>query len=284
MSNKAKAVIFMLLSALTFAVMSVFIRFAGDIPPAEKVIIRTIFSAFILFFVLKREKLPLWGKRWNQKLLISRSLLGVIGILFYFYGINYVILADASMISRLNPFFVTFFAWFFLHERLPRLQLFSLLIVFLASLLIIKPQFNSSFLPSLAIVGAAVFTGASHTIVRALHFKEHPLTIVFYFSFASTIFLLPFVILDFVLPTGIQWIYLIGISAMGLFSQIFLTFAFRLAPASEVSIYSYSIIIFGAIFGYVFWGEVSDIYSIIGGVIIVIVSIILYIKQKHTVF
>ncbi len=280
MSKKSKAVIFMLLSAFTFAVMSVFIRFAGDIPPAEKVIIRTIFSAFVLFFVLKKKKLPLFGKRWHQKLLLSRSLFGVIGILFYFYGINYVLLADASMISRLNPFFVTFFAWLFLHEKLPRLQLFSLLIVFLSSLLIIKPQFNSNFLPSLAIVGAALFTGASHTIVRALHFKEHPLTIVFYFSFASTVFLLPFIAFDFVLPTNIQWFYLLGISVTGLFSQIFLTFAFRLAPASEISIYSYSIILFGAIFGFVFWGEVSDIYSIIGGITIVIISVILYRYQK----
>ena len=283
MSNKTKAVVFMLLSAFTFAVMSVFIRFAGDIPPAEKVIIRMLFSAFVLFFILKKKKLSLWGKRWHQKLLISRSLFGAVGILFYFYGINYVLLADASMISRLNPFFVTFFAWFFLHERLPRLQLFSLLIVFLASLLIIKPQFNSTFLPSLAIVVSALFTGASHTIVRALHFKEHPLTIVFYFSFASTVFLLPFVIFNFVLPTNIQLIYLIGISVMGLLSQIFLTFAFRLSPASEVSIYSYSIIIFGAIFGFIFWSEVSDIYSIIGGIAIVLVSVFLYVKQKHII-
>lgn len=271
----------MILSAFTFAAMSVFIRFAGDVPPAEKVFFRMIISAGVLFVMIKHKKLPLIGKKWHFKLLLTRSILGVLGIYFYYYGINYVYLADASIISRLNPFFVTFFAWIFLKEKLPNFQIISLIIVFVGAVMIIKPKLSSEFLPSLAIVGAALFTGASHTIVRALHFKEHPYTIVFFFSFASAVMLLPFVLPNFVIPTPIQLLHLVGQAIMGLLSQIFLTVAFRHAKASEVSIYSYTIIIFGAIFGYIFWGEISDALSMIGGFLIVAASIALFFKQRN---
>ncbi len=280
MTNKTKAVIFMLLSAFTFALMSVFIRLAGDIPPVEKVLFRTVFASVVLFFIIKKKKLSLFGKKWNQKLLIFRSIFGLLGIVLYFYGINYVYLADAAMLSRLNPFFLTFFAWLFLKEKLNTYQLVALLIVFFASLLIIKPKLSSEFIPALAIATAAALTGASHTIVRALHFKEHPITIVFYFSFASSIFIIPFVAFSFVLPSGLQLLYLLGIAIAGVLSQIFLTYAFSLALASEITIYSYSTIIFGALLGFIFWYEISDTYSMIGGVIIIVVSILLFLKQK----
>ena len=280
MSNKSQAVIFMLLSALAFALMSVFVRLTGDLPTTEKVFFRLLISSVVVFFMLLKAKLPILGKKWNQKLLIARTIFGLIAILLYFYGINYIYLADAAMLSRLNPFFVSFFAWFFLKEKLPPFQLIALLLVFLSSLLIIKPSFNLNLMPTLAIVGAAALTGGSHTIIRALKFKEHPLTIVFYFSFISMLVLLPFVIINFKMPTTEQWWCMLGIGISGVVSQIFLTHAYRHAKASEISIYSYSTIIFATILGFVFWREVSDLMSIIGGIIIIGISIILFIKQR----
>ena len=281
MCNKTKAVIFMLLSALAFALMSVFIRLTGDLPTTEKVFFRLVISSVIVFFMLLKAKLPILGKKWNQKLLIARSVFGLLGILLYFYGINYIYLADAAMLSRLNPFFVSFFAWFFLKEKLPPFQLIALLLVFLSSLLIIKPSFNLNLMPTLAIVGAAALTGGSHTIIRALKFKEHPLTIVFYFSFVSMLVLIPFVIINFQMPTTEQWFYLLGIGIFGVISQIFLTHAYRYAKASEISIYSYSTIIFASVLGFIFWKEVSDLMSIIGGIIIIGISVLLFIKQRN---
>ena len=73
---------------------------------------------------------------------------------------------------------------------------------------------------------------------------------------------------------------MIGIfAAVGQFS---LTYAHRFGKASEVAIYNYSNIIFAAVIGFLIWGEISDIWSIAGGSIIIIISIIVFIYNNRS--
>jgi drug/metabolite transporter (DMT)-like permease len=73
---------------------------------------------------------------------------------------------------------------------------------------------------------------------------------------------------------------MIGIfAAIGQFS---LTYAYRFGKASDISIYNYSNIIFAAVIGFFIWGEISDIWSITGGSIIIIISIIVFIYNNRS--
>jgi drug/metabolite transporter (DMT)-like permease len=63
--------------------------------------------------------------------------------------------------------------------------------------------------------------------------------------------------------------------------QIALTFAYTGCPASEISIYDYSNIIFSSVLGFIFLKEVPDLLSIAGGVLILSASVYLYIKTKQ---
>lgn len=56
---------------------------------------------------------------------------------------------------------------------------------------------------------------------------------------------------------------------------IFMTYSYKNAPASEVAVYNYSGIPYGIILGYLLFNEVPDIYSLIGGIIIIVVAIYL---------
>ena len=213
--------------------------------------------------------------------MLGRSLLGSAAMFLFYYGVSRIYVADASMIAKLNPFFVTLFAWFFLKEKLSVFQIPALVVVFLASLLIIKPKFDLEALPAFAVLIAAGLSGGAHTLLRAMNNKERPITIVFYFSLVTTLLMTPFVIVQFEMPDAAQWFYLIAIGALAAFSQIFLTDAYRRAKASDIVIYSYTNIIFAAVFGYIFWHEVSDWLSIIGGSIIIFVSFLLFLNQRR---
>lgn len=281
MQDKTKAILFMLAGSFSFAAMSAMIKLAGDLPAYEKVFFRGFISAVFVFFVIRHNKVPLLGKRKNQPYLILRALLGTTAMSLYFYGVTHMYLADASMLSRLNPFFVTLFAALFLKEKLSKAQIPALIIAFGAAMLIIKPEFSLKMIPSLAIVGAAMFSGGSHTTLRALRGKEAPSTIIFYFAVASTLFVLPLVIMHFQMPQGWQWVYLLSIGFFAITGQFSLTNAFRLAPASEITIYNYVNIVFAAILGYFIWGEVSDIWSITGGVVIVGVSMFSFLYNRR---
>jgi drug/metabolite transporter (DMT)-like permease len=190
MTNKTKSVVFMLISAFAFAVTQAFVKLAGDLPSYEKVFFRNIISLLIAAFICYKNGSILLGKKESMKFLISRSLLGAIGMVLYFYSISHLILADAAILNKLSPFFVTIFAVIFLKERISKIQVPSMIIIFLAALLIVKPRFELSILPALAGFSSAIFAGAAYTLVRVLGKKERPETIIFVFSLITTLLML----------------------------------------------------------------------------------------------
>lgn len=283
MDNKPKAVLFMLISAIAFALMQTMVKLAGDIPTFEKVLFRNLVSLFVALSVIYRTKTPMFGKKENQKYLLGRSLLGLGGVVFYFYAINNLIMADAAMLNKLSPFFVTIFACIFLKEKLNKIQIPSLIIVFIGAMLIIKPEFSFEVLPAGAGLLSAICAGAAYTIVRSLKNKENPSTIVFYFSFVSVIVMIPLTIMNFKMPMGMQWVYLIGTGVFAAMGQYGLTFAYKYAPASEVSIYNYTTIIFAAIMGFLVWGELPDWLSLLGSILIIVTAVVAFIYQNKRI-
>ena len=270
----------MLVSSLAFACSAAAVKLSGDLPIFEKVFFRNILAVIIAFITLYRQKDPIFGKKENQKYLLLRSFLGVIGMVLYFYAISNLYLADSAMLHKLFPFFVTIFAAIFLREKLSIIQIPALVIVFLAALLIIKPRFDYTIFPALAGFGTAVISGGTYTLVRFLRNREKPATIVFYFSFVSLVILSPLVLLEYKTPTLTQWLYLLMIGVFGAVGQFSLTYAYRYGKASEIAIYNYSNIIFAAFIGFLLWQEIPDVLSIIGGSIIIITS--LYFFMFHS--
>ncbi len=262
MDNKPKAVLFMLISAIAFAMMQTMVKLAGDIPTFEKVLFRNMISLFVALYGIYHTKASMFGEKENRKYLLGRSLLGLGGVVFYFYAINHLIMADAAMLNKLSPFFVTIFACLFLKEKLTKIQIPSLILVFTGAMLIIKPQFSFEVLSTGAGLLSAICAGGAYTLVRLLKNKENPSTIVFYFSFVSVIIMIPLTIINFQMPMGMQWLYLIGTGIFAAIGQYGLTFAYKYAPASEISIYNYTSIIFAAIMGFIMWGELPDWLSL----------------------
>ena len=171
----------MLLSSLAFALSAASVKLTGDLPVYEKVFFRNIVAVIIAYIALRSKKVAVFGKKANQKYLIIRSLLGIAGMVMYFYAINNLVLADSAMLHKMFPFFVTIFAAIFLKEKISKIQIPALILVFIAALLIIKPRFDYTVLPALAGFGAAVVSGMAYTMVRFLRNREHPSTIVFLF-------------------------------------------------------------------------------------------------------
>jgi drug/metabolite transporter (DMT)-like permease len=259
----------MTISAAAFAGMGALVKAAADVPVVEKVVVRNLISLVIAGVFAWRAGRPLLGRRENQGLLLLRSLLGVAGVVCYFYAIDHLILADATMLTRLSPFFVAIFALFFLGERPPKAVIFAMMVAFAGGLLVIKPRFDLSILPALIGLTSAVFAGGAYTVVRSLRSRETPETIVFYFSLVTVVVLTPFTALNFHLPNGRETALLIGIGVGAAIGQFGLTLAYRYAPAAGVSIYSHTTIVFSALLGWAFWAEFPDLLSFVGGVLII---------------
>ncbi|KGM98449.1 membrane protein [Clostridium novyi A str. 4552] len=280
MNNKTKAVLYMLLSALGFAFMGAMVKLAGNLPVIEKVFFRNFISLFVAFGALKKATGPILGKKENQKYLLARALLGLTGMFLYFYSIDHLKLADSAMLNKLSPFFITLFAIMFLKEELTGMKVVSMIIVFVGALLVIKPQWDLSIIPALAGFLSAAFAGGAYTLVRFLKDRENPSTIVFYFSLVSVLGSFPFMLMKFIMPTKIQFLYLMLTGVFAAIAQFSLTYSYKYAPASEVAIYNYVNIVFSGIIGFFIWNEIPDGLSVLGGVIILLMATIVYFYNK----
>lgn len=280
MDKKSKGIMYMVFSAFCFAIMGALVKLSGDLPTFEKVFFRNFVSLFVALSMAIYHKNNLFGKRENQKYLMARSVLGTIGMIFYFYCIDNMVLADSSMLNKMHPFFVTIFAVIFLKDKLTKVQIPALILAFLGTLFIVKPQFNIEVLPAIVGVLSAAFAGAAYTFVSFLRDKEKHYTIVFYFSLVSTLIALPFMLMNYKPINLTQLAMLIGAGIAAANAQFALTIAYKYAPAGEISIYNYTNVVFSGIIGVFLWCEVPDMFSLLGYILIIGAGTLIFIYNK----
>ncbi|MCS1349991.1 DMT family transporter [Mechercharimyces sp. CAU 1602] len=281
MGNKEKGILLLLVSALGFSMMAVFVKLSGDLPTIQKTMFRNLVTAVIAFSMVMVYKERLWGRWENQKYLLLRSTLGTLGIVFYFYAIDHLVLSDADMLNKLSPFLLVIFSALFLKEKAHTFQLLAVLIAFVGALFIIKPSFHVDLVPYGAGLLSAVFAAGAYTVLRFLGGKESFATVVFYFSFFSTVVLLPFVIFFYEPMTVKQTVYLLLAGSFATLGQLGITAAYKFAAAREISIFFYSTVVYTSIFSFLFFDQLPDLYSIVGYLIIFAASLYMYWHNKR---
>ncbi|GAA0091933.1 MAG: DMT family transporter [Paraclostridium sp.] len=282
LSDRNKGIVFIILSAFGFAMMSAFIKLSGDLPSIQKTFFRNLVSCIIAFSLILKYKESAFGSKENRKILILRSIFGTLGIILNFYAIDRLVLSDANMLNKLSPFFVIIFSAIFLKEKIKSNQAIAVIIAFIGALFIIKPTLNFAIIPYVAGILGAIFAAAAYTCLRVLGGKEKFYTVVFFFSLFSTVSIFPFAIMAYKSMTIIQFVYLVLGGVFASIGQFGVTLAYKYAPAKEISIFDYSNIIFSAIISIVVFNVIPDKYSFIGYIIIFSASYYMFLNNKKT--
>lgn len=281
--RKYLGILYIIISAFCFALMNTFVRLSGNIPTIQKSFFRNFVALIFAFILLKKNNVEIKFHKENFKFHLIRSIAGTIGILFNFYAVDHMVLADASMLNKMSPFFAIIFSLIFLKEKVSLTQIIIVISAFLGSLFIIKPTFSGmEFFPAVIGFLGGMGAGAAYTTVRYLGQNgENGMFIVFFFSSFSCLVTLPYLLLNFHSITIIQIIFLIcaGLSAAG--GQFSITAAYRCSPAKEISVYDYTQIIFSAILGLIIFQQIPDMYSIIGYIIIITSAIIMFLLNNR---
>jgi len=280
--KKSKGILYISLSAFFFSLMAVAVKATPNIPVVEKIFFRNMIGLVPILINSYRSQTSL--KPNNTKLIILRSTFGLLGIFAYYTALSLLSLSDAVIMNKLSPFFVLVFSAIFLKEKIKNKQIYALIFAVTGALFVIKPSFDLSVIPALIGLSSAIFAGAAYTTVRKLSESDAPIVIVFYFSLITTLITIPVMIVtkNFVIPTGTEALLLILIGLAAVTAQIFMTSAYRYAPAGELAIYTYSNIIFSIIFSIVIWSDLPDSYSLIGAILIVTGGYINYkVKKKR---
>ena len=155
--NKQKntwlGVVFIVVSAFCFSLMSVCVRKAGDLPTFQKAFFRNSVAA-VAGFIMVAKSGSFKMKKGSLVPLILRSIVGTVGIVGNFYAIDKMNISDASILNKLAPFFSVLFSIWILKEKASVWDLLFVGIAFGGALFVIKPSFEvSEFLP--ALIGVA---------------------------------------------------------------------------------------------------------------------------------
>ena len=272
----------MLTSALMFSAMQIVVRLTGDrIPLMEQVFFRSIVCAAMCLVILRKNKLPLFGEIKDQPLLFLRSGFGSLGITALFYASARASQADVTILSKLSPFLITLFAFLFLKEKIAKIQIPALLIAFCGVLFVARPAFHSNVLPLFMAFLNSILSGITYTLLAYSKDRVHAFTIIMHFSTFCALFSIPFFVTNIAVPDLKDLLLLLLMGVFGGFGQIALTYAYRMAPASEVSIYNYSGILFSMFLGYIVLGETVAHTSLLGGALVILASLLTYRYSSH---
>ena len=249
-----------------------------SIPISELVLFRSFISLIITLLIIKVKNINPWGK--NRPLLILRGVLGTLALVCIFYAIRNMPLSISTVIQYTYPIFISIFAGIFIDEKLTRNIIIALIIGWIGILVILNPSQLSNinvdienFSILIAFLGS-VFTALAYVTVKKLSFTENVYVIIEYFPLVSFITLLPIVLMNWVTPNWNDISWIIGIGLFTQLGQTFLTIGLKNLPASEASTINYLQVLFGSIWGILFFSEIININFLFGSLLVLLGTII----------
>lgn len=273
--DKHKGILCILGAAFFFALMNLFVQLSGELPIMQKAFFRNIVACLFAFFMILKSGGGFRIGKGNFKYMMGRSIAGVAGVVCNFYAISHLnSISDASMLNKLSPFFAILFSIVLIGERPDTVEWLTIVIAFAGALFVIKPSAGLASFPALIGLFGGLGAGIAYAFVRKLGLRgERGPMIVLFFSASSSLMLLPGLILSYEPMTTGQLMSLVmaGVSATG--GQYCITAAYSYSPAKEISVYDYTQVLFAALLGFIFLGQIPDYLSVIGYIIIIGVAI-----------
>jgi drug/metabolite transporter (DMT)-like permease len=211
-----------------------------------------------------------------------RGFSGIVSLGLLYFAITRIPIADATALAYAAPIFITVLAIFLLGERIGLRRWLAVSTGFAGVLLIARPEAGSLNL-GVAAAAASAFTGALVTIwLRKLSHTEHPLAIgIFYNSLGSLACLAWVLASGWLAPRGSElWLFLGFGLGCGL-QQWLLTISFRYAEASLLAPFEYLAMVFAAVVGYVFWGEIPVFTTWLGAAVIAASGIFIFARRQR---
>lgn len=281
--NLLKGICWLLFSSFGFAVMGLLVRAAGDVPFVQKTLFRNIIALSIaatsLFMAWRKDPSVLHIERGAWKFLFLRSALGAFGVFGNFYALGKLNIADAAILNKTSPFFTLIACWLLIGEKPSLVSIISIFTAFIGVIFVVKPSFQfTQMLPSICAFLGGMGAGFAYAVLRKLHYyKVNPKVIITFFSAFTCILAVPNLVLNYYPMTWQQLACLLGAGTAAACGQFGITNAYFNASSAKISVYEFSNILYSALLGYFFLGQIPDRYSIIGYFIIVGTAIVSFV-------
>lgn len=259
----------MVLSAFFFAVMAAGAKLLGGrVGPQEVILVRGVLNAVFMLWLLRRR-----GLSWRPKrplLLVLRGALGHFALSCYFWSVARQPLATAVLLQQVHPVFTAVLAAWFLSER-PGKRFVPAFLLAASGVAMLIPGGTAlagpqGLAPILVGLLGALLSAAAYVTVRDASRTEHEETIVLWFPLTSVPLAAVGTLVEGpVAPSPADWAWLLFIAAAGQLGQLFLTRGLARVPAGRATLANPLTIAFGAVLGWLAFGEPVGPLTFAGG-------------------
>ena len=262
-------ILFMLGSGLCFVAVIGFVKnLDGALPAAQASFLRYLIG-LILFVPYFCRFSGFIIRKSNFRRYVIRSVFHSLGVVFWFYAMSKLPVAEVTAIGYLTPVFVTIGAVIFFKEKISFWRIGAILLAFLGILIILRPGFQNLVFGHAAQIGATIFFAGSYLMVKELTRTESATTIVAIMTLFVTMALAPLAALVWVSPSLSEIIALALVAFFATMGHFFMTKAVELAPLVVVQPVTFFQLIWATLLGIVVFGEMVDLFVLAGGCLII---------------
>tara|TARA_Y100001970_G_C14162969_1_gene819618 strand:+ start:631 stop:1512 length:882 start_codon:yes stop_codon:yes gene_type:complete len=279
LSKNQLGFLYMFLSVCAFSIMDLIVKWSEHYPLGQVLFFRGFFGLLFYFLIIPKERLSNFYYTKRPGLHFLRCMFGLIALLAIFVALRNLPLATVVSISFAAPIFTTIFSIFFLSEKVGLFRWLAVLVGFIGIIIITEPGFSS--LNVYYIYPIIFCLGLSYVAIaiRQLSSTEPVWLISLNFSAAITLasfFTIPF---GWVMPDINDLILLSLIGVFGGIANLWLSQSYKYSEVSLVTPLKYLALVFAIIFGFFIWGEIPTYKTLLGSLLVIISSIIIFRRE-----
>ena len=261
----------MMLSILLFSVMDASVKWLGTYyPTAQIMFFRCAVALVPVVVIIFIRGGPGILRTGHKKLHLLRSVLGIAAMGFAFYAFSLMPLAEAISLLHTAPLFMTALSVILLREKVGPRRWTAVILGFIGMLIVVRPGADMLASGSLYMLTAAFLIGSTTIIIRHLGKIDDPVCITFYFTVTGVaVSLVGIFIQGWQRPPPGDLALLTLVGLFGGMAQYLMTLSYRHLAVGVLAPLKYLTIVFGGCIAYLVWGEIPDLQSVFGIVIIV---------------
>ncbi|WP_040500062.1 DMT family transporter [Helicobacter pullorum] len=292
MYQNRQAIIAMLIAALLFTIMGMFVKIlTPNLPVIEVAFARNSFGLIwiIIALMINPPKSQQGGKPF---ILFFRGFAGGSAMMAYFYNMSVMPLGIAYAFSYTSPIFLALFSVIFIHQKVSIKVWIAIFLGFSGIILISNPQNIHLSLWGLSIgIYSGIGAALAYLSVAELAKNYDPRIIIGSLMFSGSILplltqLVPYehypieLFAPFVMPNFKEWILILGLGVVSTYAQIYLTKAYGLGNPPVIGAISYVTIFMATLAGIILGDAIPHNLVVIGMILIACGGILAALSTK----
>lgn len=275
----SKGIGYMLISTFAFSLMQLCVKFLPHLPAHELILFRSLISLVLCLSFLVPNRISPFGN--NRKVLLMRGVFGMLALGLFFLTLQELPLASAVTIQYLSPIFTSIIAIHVLREQMRKRQWLFIAIAFTGVVMLKGFDERVSLLFFIVGILSSLFAGAAYNCIRVLRDSDHPVVVVFYFPLVALPVMAVASWFDWVMPTGMDWLWLLLLGVFTQVGQLYMTKALQAENANIVTSMKYLGAIYALLYGYFLFDETYGIMALLGmGLVLAGVVLNLLFKER----